>query len=141
VLLVEINLQSYRVAKQDMLLVDEYVEGMMERVDSVPENQLQALQEIEKEKLRVAKVYNSKVREKSFQIEEMVWKMILPLGSKDRKFRKWSPSWEGPFRIIGIVPGNSYFIETLEGRKVEKALNGEYLKKYFPVFGRALEQW
>jgi hypothetical protein len=58
VLLVEINLQSYRVAKQDMLLVDEYVEGMMERVDSVPENQLQALQEIEKEKLRVAKVYN-----------------------------------------------------------------------------------
>jgi hypothetical protein len=124
-----------------MLLVDEYVEGMMERVDSVPENQLQALQEIEKEKLRVAKVYNSKVREKSFQIEEMVWKMILPLGSKDRKFRKWSPSWEGPFRIIGIVPGNSYFIKTLEGRKVEKALNGEYLKKYFPVFGRALEQW
>jgi hypothetical protein len=58
VLLVEINLQSYQVAKQDMLLVDEYVEGMMERVDSVPENQLQALQEIEKEKLRVAKVYN-----------------------------------------------------------------------------------
>jgi hypothetical protein len=41
-----------------MLLVDEYVEGMMERVDSVPENQLQALHEIEKEKLRVAKVYN-----------------------------------------------------------------------------------
>jgi hypothetical protein len=59
-----------------MLSVDEYVEGMMERVDSVPENWLQALQEIKKEKLRVEKVYNRNVREKSFQIEKLVWKMI-----------------------------------------------------------------
>jgi hypothetical protein len=58
--------------------------------------------------------------------------MILPLESKDRKFGMWSSSWKGPFRIVGIVSGNDYFIETLEGRKVEKAINGRYLKKYFP---------
>jgi hypothetical protein len=58
--------------------------------------------------------------------------MILLLVSRNRKFGKWSPSWEGPFRIVGFVPENAYFIETLEGRKVEKAINGRYLKKHFP---------
>jgi hypothetical protein len=58
--------------------------------------------------------------------------MIFLLGSKDRKFGKWSPGWEGPFRIVGVVPESAYFIETLERRKVEKAINGRYLKKYFP---------
>jgi hypothetical protein len=31
-----------------------------------------------------------------------------------------------------MVPGNSYFVESLEGEKVGKALNGKYLKKYCP---------
>jgi hypothetical protein len=48
--------------------------------------------------------------------------MILPVGSQDTKFGKWSPSWEGPFRIVGIIPENSYFVEMLEGRKLTKRL-------------------
>jgi hypothetical protein len=115
-----------------MLSVSDYTEGMMERIDDVLEDRLQALRGIKKEKLRVAKVSNPKVKEKSFHVEEPVWKTILTLGSKDRKFGKWPPSWEGPFRIIGVMPENSCFVETLEGKKVEKALNGKYLKKYFP---------
>jgi hypothetical protein len=45
-----------------------------------------------KDKARVARAYNKKVRPKSFQITELVWKTILPLGTKDVKFGKWSPS-------------------------------------------------
>jgi hypothetical protein len=59
-------------------------------------------------------------------------KMILPLGSRSNKFEKWSPSWEDPCRVSGIVPENAYFVETLEGRRLAKALNRKYLKKYFP---------
>jgi hypothetical protein len=132
VLPIEINLQSCRVTNQDMLSVSDYTEGMMGRIDDVLESWLRELQEIKREKLKIAKVYNRKVKEKSFQVEELVWKTILPFGSKDWKFRKWSPSWEGPFRIAGIVPWNAYFVETSEGKKVEKAINERYLKKYFP---------
>jgi hypothetical protein len=53
---------------------------MMDKIDEILESQFRALREIEKEKLRVAKAYNKRVREKSFQIGELVWKMILPLG-------------------------------------------------------------
>jgi hypothetical protein len=132
VLPIEINLQSFRVAKQDMVSLSDYTEGMMKRIDDMPESRLRALQEIEREKLKIAKVYSQKVKEKLFQVELVVWKIILPLGSKDQKFGKWSPSWEGHFRIIGIVQGNAYFVKTLEGKKVEKAINGRYMKKYFP---------
>src|SRR3954469_21842308 len=105
---------------------------MMDRIDEVPEKRLKALQEIEKEKSRIAKAYNKKVKEKSFQIGDLVWKTILPIGTKDRKFGKWSPSWEGPYKVTEIVPGNSYFVQSLQGEKLSKALNGKYLKKYYP---------
>ena len=82
--------------------------------------------------MRVAKAYNKRVREKSFQIGDLVWKTILPLGTKNNKFGKWSPSWEGPYSIVEIVPRNSYFVQSLQGEKLPKALNGKYLKKYYP---------
>ena len=80
VLPVEINLQALRVARQNDLLVVDYNNLMLDRIDDVPEERLRALQEIEKEKLRVAKAYNKRVREKSFQIGDLVWKTILPVN-------------------------------------------------------------
>ena len=70
--------------------------------------------------------YDKKVRIKTFAQEELVWKLILPIGTKSSKFSKWSPIWEGSFKINGCVPGNSYILETLEGEEFSKALNGKY---------------
>jgi hypothetical protein len=58
VLSVDINLQTYRVMRQDRLSAEDYVESMFNRIDEVPESRFRALHEIEKEKLRVAKAYN-----------------------------------------------------------------------------------
>ena len=76
---VEIKLQVLRVARQNNLSAVDYNDLMMDPIDEVPEKRLKALQEIEKEKLRVAKAYNKKVEEKSFQIGDLVWKTIFPL--------------------------------------------------------------
>jgi hypothetical protein len=40
------------------------------------------LEEIEKEKLRVSRAYNKRVRWKSFQVGELVWKTVLPVGGE-----------------------------------------------------------
>ena len=93
---------------------------------------LSALNAIERDKLRVARAYNKKVNLKNFQVGDLVWKVILPIGSRDRKFGKWSPSWEGPFRITRVVPRNSYLVESIQGILLPRALNGKYLKKYHP---------
>jgi hypothetical protein len=83
------------------------------------------LEEIEKEKVKIAKEYNKRVVGKSFQVGDLVWKMILPIGNRRGKFGKWSSSLEGPFRVNRVVPGNAYFVEDLVVCSLSKALNGE----------------
>jgi hypothetical protein len=61
---------------------------MMDGVDDVQESRFAALREIEKEKVKVARAYNRRVMEKSFQIGDMVWKTILPLGARNNRFGK-----------------------------------------------------
>ena len=57
--------------------------------------------------------------------DSMINKLILPIGTKSSKFGKWSPMWEGPFRVNRCVPGNTYILETLEGEEYSRALNGK----------------
>jgi hypothetical protein len=72
------------------------------------------------------------VKIKSFQVGELVWKTKLPIETKSNKFGKWSPSWEGPYKVVKVIFGNSYMLETLKGDRLPRAINGRYLKKYFP---------
>jgi hypothetical protein len=132
VLPVEMNLGAYRLAKQNDLNIDTYYALMMDNIDEVTEKRLEALEEIKKNKRRVARAYNKKVKGKSFELGDLVWKTILPIGSKSNKFGKWSPSWEGPYKIVRVCSGNSYMVETLQGQYLPKALNGRYLKKFYP---------
>ena len=104
---------------------------MMDNIDEVTDVRLKALKEIEKDKARVAKAYNKKVRSKSFQVGELVWKTILPIGSKSNQFGKWSPNWEGPYKVVKVIFENSYVLETLQDERLTRAFNGRYLKRYF----------
>jgi hypothetical protein len=88
----------------------------MDGIDNLLESHLTALQEIEREKLRVARFYNKRVKEKSFQVEDLVWKRILPLGAQDCKFGKWSPSWGGGFHSYKGCLSKHIFRGILEGR-------------------------
>jgi hypothetical protein len=88
VLPVEVSLQNLRITRQDYLSAKEYIELMMDKVDKAPESRLKALEEIEKGKVKIAKAYNKRVVEKSFQVGDLIWKTILPLGIRSDKFGK-----------------------------------------------------
>ena len=87
---------------------------------------LKALINVGANKARISRWYDKKVKTKTFEQRELVWKLILPIGTKSLKFGKWSPTWEGPFRINRYVPSNAYILETLKGEEYSKALNGKY---------------
>jgi hypothetical protein len=89
------------------------------------------LENIEKNKMRVAKYYNKKVKVKKFAEGYLVWKALLSIETKYSAFGKWSPNWEGPFRFVRCVPGNAYILKTLLGEEFTSAINGRYLKKYY----------
>jgi hypothetical protein len=89
VLPVEIGLQSLRVIGQVSLSAKEYHELRMDRIGDVPQSRFKGLEELEKEKIKIAKAYNKHVMVKSFQVGDLVWKTILPLGTQSGKFGKW----------------------------------------------------
>jgi hypothetical protein len=58
VLPVEIGLQNLRVTGQDSLSAKEYHELLMDKIDDVPKSRFKVLEEIEREKVKIAKAYN-----------------------------------------------------------------------------------
>jgi hypothetical protein len=63
---------------------------MLDRLYEASNERISALGEINRDKLRVARAYNKRVKEKSFQVGDLVWRTILPIESKSNKFKKWS---------------------------------------------------
>jgi hypothetical protein len=59
---VEVNLGAYRLAKQNYLDAMVYHNLMLDNIDEVINKRMKALKEIEKDKTRVARAYNRKVR-------------------------------------------------------------------------------
>jgi transposase InsO family protein len=128
----EMQSDSRRVVLQKDLRSKDYSCLMMDELEDLHIIRPRALENIEKNKLRVAKYYNKKVKVRQFAEGDLVWKALLPIGTKYSTFGKWSPNWEGPFRVVRCVPGNAYMLKALLGEEFSAAINGRYLKKYYP---------
>ncbi|KAK1618957.1 hypothetical protein QYE76_024474 [Lolium multiflorum] len=108
------------------------VEEAQRRIEDATELRLWALEKIKENKAKVARAYNKKLKPKEFQVGDLVWEAVLPLGTKDKIYGKWSPNWHGPYKVDQVLKGNAYMLELLDGRKFPVAVNGQHLKKYFP---------
>ena len=132
VLPVEINLMSVRVQRQNELPTQDYWSMMFDELDQLDEERLLACENIIRQKEKVAKFYNKKVKAKVFSEGDLVWKVILPLDIKSKTLGKWSPNWQGPFKVVKVLSNNSYMIEEVGGLRLIKSINGKYLKKFRP---------
>ena len=135
----EVVVPSLRVSRQNGLNPREYSEAMMMELKALDGKRLQALDHIMIQKKKVARAYNKRVRSKSAEERELVWKVVLPIGAKDRELGKWSPNWEGPFKVHQVLPGNDYWILSLEGEPHKRFINEKYLKKYFSTMWEVLD--
>ena len=112
---------------------EHYKNLMMDELVDLDEERLQALDVLIRQKERVAKAYNKKVKYKAFNLGDLVWKVILPVDRKDRVFGKQSPHWEGPFKIVQVFSNGAYEIQELTPEQRSVNINGKYLKKYKPT--------
>ncbi|KAK1573408.1 hypothetical protein QYE76_037558 [Lolium multiflorum] len=113
-------------------LTEEYKSLMSDSIEDATELRLWSLEKIKENKAKVARAYNKKVKPKEFQVGDLVWEAVLPLGTKDKVYGKWSPNWHGPYKVDQVLKGNAYMLEQLDGVKFPVAVNGQHLKKYFP---------
>jgi hypothetical protein len=72
ILPVEVNLDALRIARQNELSAIDYHNLILDRLDEVSDKRVKTLGEIERDKLRVAWAYNKRVKEKSFQISDLI---------------------------------------------------------------------
>jgi hypothetical protein len=49
---------------------------------------LWSLEKIKENKAKVARTYNKKVKLKEFQVKDLVWEAVLPMGTKDAPYGK-----------------------------------------------------
>ena len=84
-------------------------------MDDLDEAQVVALNSIIIQKQRVIKSCNRRVRPKTFAIGDLVWTVILTLGTKDPYLGKWSPNWEGPYLVSQLFDGNAYKLMHVNG--------------------------
>ena len=127
----EIRTGSRHIESQENLTTGDYKVLMMDDLEDLNCHRLHALENIEANKLRIGKYYDKKVKAKQFHEGELVWKLILPIRTKDSAYGKWSPNWEGSYHITQCVPSNAYFYKTLEGEDFNRALNGKHFKNFF----------
>ena len=64
---------------------------MME-LESTDDRRIKAFNYMLIQKNKVAQTYNKRIKMKSFEEGKLVWKIILPVGSKDKELGKWSPN-------------------------------------------------
>jgi hypothetical protein len=117
---------------QNDLTDEEYATLMNRNIEDPTELRLWSLEKIKENTAKVARTYNKKVKPNEFQVGDLMWEAVLPLGIKDVAYGKWSPNWHGPYRIDQVLPGNAYMLEELNGVKFPVAVNDQHLKKYFP---------
>jgi uncharacterized radical SAM superfamily Fe-S cluster-containing enzyme len=111
----EITAGSRCIEFQNDLMAKEYVALMNDNIEDLMELKLWSLEKIKENKTKVARAYNKKVKPKEFQVGDLVWEAVLPLGTKDAAYGKWSPNWHGPYRVDKVLPGNAYMLEELDG--------------------------
>ena len=108
VLPMEVVMPSLRVSRKNDLTPQEYNETMMMELESTDDRRIQTFNYMLIQKNKVAQTHNKGIKSKSFEEGELVWKIILSVGSKDKELGKWSPNWEGPLKVHQVLPGNAY---------------------------------
>ena len=127
IILAEVGLTNYRVGNHDESRNDE---AMRLQLNSVDEVKATAEQRLAWYRNLMAKHYNSKVRHRDFQVEDLVLRKVMG-AIKDTSQGKLGPNWERPYRVASWHRKGTYHLETLDGQKLHHLWNTEHLKKYY----------
>ncbi|XP_051118092.1 uncharacterized protein LOC127242556 [Andrographis paniculata] len=140
VLLVEITVPSLRVAQRHGLSIEDYHWALYGELDQAEEERWTAFEIIRAHKAKVAQWYNKKVKDWSFAIGDLVWKCVLPIGTKDHQKGKWLLSWERPYVISDMLPNGAYRIMHPDGLELKGVVNAGFLKLYHMSFGLLVDR-
>ena len=127
VITAEVHMANRRVMKyQD----EDNEEQLCLNLDLIDEVRMDAEQRTARYKNLMAKQYDAMVKPRRFNIGDLVLKRVF-LATRNPAHGKLGPNWEGPYRVINYKRQGSYYLETLDRRKLEHPWNVEHLRRYY----------
>ena len=84
----------------------------------IEEVRMNAKQRTVRYKNLMARQYDVMVKPRHFNIGDLVLKRVY-LTTRNPTHGKLGPNWEGPYRVINCKRQGSYYLEALNGRKLE----------------------
>ena len=118
---------NHRVMKYQEEENKEHLHLNLDLIDMV---RMDAEQRTTRYKNLMAKQYDAMVKPRRFNIGDFVLKRIS-LATKNLAHGKLGTNWEGPYRVINCKRQGSYYLEALDGRKLEHPWNVEHLRRYY----------
>ena len=76
----------------------------------------------------MARQYDAMVKPRCFNIEDLVLKRFS-LATRNPAHGKLGPNWEGPYRVVNCKRQGSYYLEALDGQKLEHPWNVEHRRR------------
>ena len=87
-------------------------------LDLINEVRMSTEQRTARYKNLMARQYDAMVKPRCFNIGDLVLKRVS-LATRNPAHGKLGPNWEGPYRVINCKRQGSYYLEALDGRKLE----------------------
>ena len=127
VILVEMHMASHKVKEYQ---VKENELQLRLNLDLIDEVRTDAEQRTIRYKNLMARQYDAMVKPRRFNIGDLILKRVT-LATRNPAYGKLGPNWEGPYKVINCKRQGSYYLEALDGRRLEHPWNVEYLRKYY----------
>ncbi|GJV02302.1 reverse transcriptase domain-containing protein [Tanacetum coccineum] len=122
----EIGMPTSRTAEIEMAQNDEALEI---NIDLLEERREQAAIHKARSKEKMEKYYNSKVRNKSFKLGDLVYRNNDASHARDS--RKLGPKWEGPYEVTEALGKGAYKLRDRDGKLLPRTWNVRNLKKCY----------
>ena len=103
---------------------------LMESLDLIDEKREQAQLRVAAYQQKVARYFNSKERERKFNVRDLVLRGVF-LNIRDQTAGVLGPNWEGPYQIEEFLHPGTYKLARLNGNLIPRYCNGEHLRKYY----------
>ena len=123
----KVGLTSYRVAHYKD---EENKKQLRLSLDLINEVRMDTEQRVALYKNLMTKHHNVLVKPRQFNIGDLVLKRVS-LATKYLAHGKLGLDWEGPYKVINYKRRGLYYLEDLDGRRLEHPWNIEHLRKYY----------
>ena len=123
----EIHMANHRVT---MYQDKDNEEQLRLNLDLIDEVTTDAEERTARYKNLMARQHDAMVKSRRFNIGDLVLKKVS-LATKNPAHGKLGPNWKGPYRIINCKRQGSYYLEALDGRKLEHPWNVEHLRRHY----------